>query len=377
MEKVSRIFEFPKGSFFLLGPRGTGKSTMIKEFFPDSLYLDLLLPDIYRTYISRPERLRELVHANADKKVIVIDEVQKAPELLDVVHSLMEEKRDRQFVLTGSSARKLKKTGADLLAGRAALKYMHPFVAAELKQQFNLEASLKYGMIPVVVDSDGPAAALQAYVDLYIREEVHMEGLTRNVGNFSRFLEAASFSHGCVLNVTNIARECEVERKVVEGYLHILEDLLLAVRIPVFTKRAKRATIQHPKFYFYDTGLYNALRPSGPIDKPEEIGGAALEGLVAQHLRAWIDYRKAGCALYFWRTSAGSEVDFIVYGKDVFWAVEVKNSAKIHSRDLRPLKAFAKDYPEAKEILIYRGRDRLLVDEVHVEPCEEFLLGLV
>lgn len=334
------------------------------------------MPDIYRTYISRPERLRELVHANADKKVIVIDEVQKPPELLDVVHSLMEEKRDWQFVLTGSSARKFKKTGADLLAGRAALKYLHPFMAAELKQQFNLEAALKYGMIPVVVDSGNPAAALQAYVDLYIREEVQMEGLTRNVGNFSRFLEAASFSHGSVLSVTNVARECAVERKVVEGYLRILEDLLLAVRIPVFTKRAKRATIQHPKFYFYDTGLYNVLRPSGPLDKPEEIGGAALEGLVAQHLRAWIDYSRPDCRLYFYRTSAGSEVDFIVYGRDVFWAVEVKNSVRIYSRDIKPLKAFGKDYPEAKKVLVYRGREKLLIDEVLIEPCEDFLLSL-
>lgn len=376
MEKVSRVFKKSKESFFLLGPRGTGKSTMIKEFFPDALYIDLLLPDIYRAYLARPERLLELVHANTDKKVIVIDEIQKVPELLDAVHSLMEEKRGSQFVLTGSSARKLKKTGADLLAGRAAIKYMHPFMASELKQQFDLDKSLKQGMIPVIVDSENPSASLQAYVNLYIREEIQMEGLTRNIGNFSRFLEAASFSHGSVLNVSNIARECEVERKVVEGYLHILEDLLLAARIPVFTKRAKRATVQHPKFYFYDTGLYNALRPSGPLDKPEEIGGAALEGLVAQHLMAWIDYRKPDCRLYFWRTSSGNEVDFIVYGQDVFWAIEVKSSTRIYSKDLKSLKSFGKDYPEAKKVLVYRGYEKLLTDEINIIPCEEFLLNL-
>jgi predicted AAA+ superfamily ATPase len=376
MEKVSRFFESGKESFFLLGPRGTGKSTMIRDLFPDALYIDLLLPDTYRTYIARPERLRDMVYANRDKKVVIVDEIQKVPELLDVVHSLMEEKKRRQFILTGSSARKLKKTGADLLAGRAVMKRMHPFIAAELMEQFNLEMSLRCGMIPVVLDSSNPSATLQAYIDLYIREEVQMEGLTRNIGSFSRFLEAASFSHGSVLNVSNVARECGIERKVVEGYVHILEYLLLAFRIPVFSRRAKRATIQHPKFYFCDTGLYNSLRPSGPLDRHEEIGGAALEGLVAQHLRAWIDYRKPGCQLYFWRTSSGNEVDFIVYGKDVFRAIEVKNRATLHPRDLRPLRAFGDDYPEAERILIYRGREKLLEDKILIEPCEEFLFRL-
>lgn len=376
MDKVSRIFDKTEQSFFLVGPRGTGKSTIIKEFYSDSLYIDLLLPDVFRTYLARPERLRELVYANSDNRVVIIDEIQKNPALLDVVHSLLEEKKGWQFVLTGSSARKLKTTGADLLGGRALIKRMHPFIASELKEQFNIEVSLKYGLIPVILDSTDPSASLHAYIDLYIREEVQMEGLTRNIGNFSRFLEAASFSHGSVININNIARECEVNRKVVEGYLHILEDLLLAERIPVFTKRAKRSTIQHPKFYFYDTGLYNALRPSGPLDKPGEIGGAALEGLVYQHLRAWIDYRNPNSKLFFWRTSAGSEVDFIIYGKDIFQAIEVKNSVRVHSKDLKSLKTFGKDYPEAKKILVYRGNEKLLVGDILIQPCTDFLLGL-
>ncbi|MBI5180916.1 MAG: ATP-binding protein, partial [Nitrospirae bacterium] len=345
MEKVNRFFRPEQQSFFLLGPRGTGKSTVIKDLFPDAIYVDLLLPDVYRSYLARPERLQELVLANIDEKVIVIDEIQKVPQLLEVVHSLMEKKKGRQFVLTGSSARKLKKTGVDLLAGRAVVKRMHPFVAGELKDKFDINSALTYGMIPVVLDSANPNASLQAYIDLYIREEVQMEGLTRNVGNFTRFLEAASFSHGSVLNISNIARECEVERKIVESYLHILEDLLLAYRLPVFTRRAKRATVQHPKFYFYDTGIYNALRPSGPLDKPEEKAGIALEGLVAQHLRAWIDYRHQPSSLYYWRTSAGSEVDFIIYGTDIFRAIEVKNAGKFHPQDLRGLKSFGEDYP--------------------------------
>ena len=376
MEKVTRIFKPESRSFFLLGPRGTGKSTLIKDSFPDSIYIDLLLPDVFRTYLSRPERLRELVMANRDKKVIVIDEVQKVPQILEVVHSLMEEKKGWQFLLTGSSARKLKKSGADMLAGRALMRRMHPFVAAELKSRFRLEDAIEQGMIPVVLDSNNPMDTLQAYVDLYLREEVQMEGLTRNVGNFTRFLEAVSFSHGSILTVSNVARECGVERKVVEGYLHILEDLLLSFRLPVFTRRAKRATAQHPKFYFFDTGVFNALRPSGPLDKAEEKGGQALEGLVAQHLRAWIDYRHPAANLYYWRTSAGTEVDFVVYGKDLFWAVEVKTAARIQPRDLKALRTFGEDYPEAERFLLYRGREKLLRDGITIQPCEDFLLGL-
>lgn len=376
MEKVKRIFKTEKQSFFLLGPRGTGKSTLVKDIFPDALYIDLLLPDVFRSYIARPERLRELVHANKDKRVIVIDEIQKAHQLLEVVHSLIEEKKGRQFILTGSSARKLKKAGVNLLAGRALMRRMHPFIAAELGESFALDTALQDGMIPVVLDSRNHLETLQAYIDLYIREEVQMEGLTRNIGNFSRFLETVSFSQGAVLNISNIARECQVERKVVEGYTNILEDLLLAFRMPVFSKRARRAVSQHPKFYFFDAGIYNALRPAGPLDRPEEKGGAALEGLVAQHLRAWIDYTQQDCQLFFWRTSSGNEVDFIVYGKKIFWAIEVKNTTLIRPNDIRPLKAFGIDYPEAKRIFLYRGTEKLLREGIIIKPCAEFLKNL-
>ena len=376
METIRRYVEPVKQSFFLLGPRGTGKSTTIKAQYPEALYVDLLLPDVFRAYLARPERLREVVLAHKDKKVFVLDEIQKVPQLLEVVHSVMEEKKGRQFILTGSSARKLKKTGADLLAGRALMKHMHPFIAAELKSRFNLEKALRIGTLPVVLDSDDPAASLHAYIDLYIREEVQMEGLTRNIGNFARFLEAASFSHGAVLNISNIARECGVERKTVEGYLHVLEDLLLSYRLPVFTKRAKRVTAQHAKFYFFDTGIYNALRPSGPLDRPEEKAGSALEGLVAQHLRAWIDYLHPESRLFYWRTLSGNEVDFVVYGKNLFHAIEVKHATVIHPRDLNGLKAFGQDYPEAKRTLLYRGKEKLLREGITIQPCEDFLLKL-
>jgi len=376
METIGRFLQDERQSYFLLGPRGTGKSTFIRSKYPDAMYVDLLLPDVFRNYSAYPERLIEAVHAREPDITVVIDEVQKAPQLLEVVHSLIEEKRGLQFILTGSSARKLRRGGINLLAGRVLMKRMHPFMAAELGRLFDLETALRFGMIPLVLDSADPAATLDAYVDLYLREEVQAERLTRNMGNFIRFLEAMSFSHGAVLNVSNVARECGIERKVVEGYIGILEDLLLAYRVPVFSKRAKRAVTSHPKFYFFDTGTFNILRPSGPLDRPEEKSGAALEGLVSQHLRAWIDYVHPGCGLYYWRTRGGSEVDFVVYGKEVFRAVEVKNSAVIHPRDLRALKSFGEDYPEAKRFLVYRGKDRLLRDGIYIVPAEEFLPGL-
>lgn len=376
METIERFLKIDKQSFFLLGPRGTGKSTLVRKAFPDALYIDLLLPDVFRNYAAYPERLRETVNAHREKRTVVLDEVQKAPQLLEVVHSLIEEKRRIQFIMTGSSARKLRRGGVNLLAGRALMKYLHPFMAAELKGLFDLEKALKVGLMPLVIDSEDPVATLQAYVNLYLREEVQMEGLTRNMGNFSRFLDSVSFSHGAALNVSNVARECRIERKVVEGYIGILEDLLLAYRIPVFTRRAKRATASHPKFYFFDAGIFNILRSSGPLDRPEEKSGAALEGLVAQNIRAWIDYGRSECKLYYWRTVSGSEVDFVVYGKGVFQAIEVKNSTTIHPQDIRPLKAFGEDYPEAETFLVYRGKEKLSRDGVSIMPVTELLLGM-
>ena len=377
MELLTRFCNISSQSVLLLGPRGTGKSTFVKSHFPEAFYLDLLLPDQFRNFLSRPERLKEIILGNPDKKVIIIDEVQKVPELLEVVHSLLEEKLGLQFILTGSSARKLKKKGTDLLAGRAIRKFMHPFVAGELKEKFDLIFALKYGLLPVVWNSQDPKGTLDTYVDIYMKEEVQMEGLTRNMGNFSRFLEIASFSHGSILNIANISRECQIERKIVEGYMHILEDLLLAYRIPVFSKRAKRETVEHPKFYFFDSGVFYTLRPKGPLDRASEIEGASLEGLMAQHLKAWIDYKGNGSKLYFFRTRAGSEIDFILYGPDIFHAIEVKNTTKVRNEDLRQLLAFQKDYPECKTFLLYRGKEVLKISGVDIIPCEKFLSSLI
>ena len=372
-----RFLQDPNGNFFLFGPRGTGKSTWLGEVYPEALVLDLLAPDLERRYAARPERLLELIAGHPEAEILVVDEVQKVPQLLDVVHQIVETKQGPRFVLTGSSARKLRRTGVDLLAGRAMLRSMHPFMAAELGNDFDLDQALHQGLLPLVWDSNRPDDAIRAYVSLYIGEEVKAEGMVRDIGAFSRFLEAVSFSHGAVLNTSEVARECEVSRKTVEGYLQILEDLLLSFRVPVFTKRARRHLTTHPKFYWFDAGVFRSVRPSGPLDRPEEIAGAALEGLVAQHLRAWIDYTNSGCSLHFWRTKSGAEVDFVVYGPDGFWAIEVKHSRSIRPKDLRPLKTFKEDYPEAKARFLYRGDETLEIDGIRCMNCDEFLKSLV
>ena len=373
---IPRFFKAPKESFFLFGPRGTGKSTWLRAVMKNALWIDLLDPEELRSYSARPERVRELVLGNRDKHIIVIDEIQKVPDLLSVVHLLIEKKQGWQFILTGSSSRKLKRTGVDLLAGRVLRRTLHPFMAAELGKQFDFEKSVSSGLLPLVVSSLQPEEVLRTYSALYMREEVQMEGIVRNISGFSRFLEAISFSHGAVLNISNVARECEIERKVVEGYISILEDLLLSFRIPVFNKRTKRATAAHPKFYYFDSGVFRSLRPAGPLDRPEEIEGSALEGLLAQHLVAWNAYRGEKNRVYYWRTRSGVEVDFIVYGEEVFWAVEVKNSMRIRPEDLNPLRAFKDEYPQCKAFLLYRGKERFMRNGILCMPCEEFLIQL-
>ena len=377
MESVLRFLKAPQDHFFLLGPRGTGKTWWTRTSFPNALRIDLLDPETLRSLSARPERLRELIAARPDAKQVVVDEVQKLPQLLEVAHSLIEERRGTQFILTGSSARKLRRSGVNLLGGRAAQRSLHPYMAAELGDRFKLSEALRLGMLPVVHGAKEPEALLRAYNGLYLKEEVQQEGLVRNVGNFARFLEAISFSHGSVLNLANVARECQVNRKTVEGFLEILEDLLLAWRVPVFSRRAKRELAAHPKFFFFDAGVFRANRPAGPLDLPSETEGTAFEGLVAQHLRAWCAYSDGDHQLHYWQTRSQVEVDFVLYGPSGLYALEVKNTTQVRPEDLRGLKRFAEDYPESRRILLYRGRDRLLRDGILCLPGEEFLRNLV
>ncbi|MCP5505437.1 MAG: ATP-binding protein [Chlamydiales bacterium] len=365
-----------KNSFFLFGPRGTGKTHWIKTNFPNALYFDLLDYQTYRGLLSDPTSLRDKIPEGFEE-FIILDEVQRIPELLNEVHRLIEEKRYR-FGLTGSSARKLKQKGVNLLAGRAVIHHMHPLLYQELGKDFSLSHALEYGLLPSTFEKDRDAKEyLASYVTTYLREEVMQEGLIRNLDTFSRALEVASFSQGSVLNISAAAREAQVSRKVMEGYFSIMEDLLLATKVPVFTRRAKRKLINHAKFYFFDVGIYRTLRPMGPFDRVEEAEGAALETLFYEHLRGVNDYLQLGYTIYFWRTQAQHEVDFVLYGNRGLFGFEIKRAKTIAQEDLRSLKLFGEDYPEAKRYILYGGKDKLYFDGITALPFEQALKELL
>lgn len=375
MEPLKRFFKPSENSFFLLGPRGTGKTYWAKHFFKNNFWVNLLDGATYQLLYARPEKLYDFVKSNPSN-VIIIDEIQKIPALLETVHWIMGDFPDKQFVLTGSSARKLRRKGVNLLGGRASHKTMHPFMAAELGKDFDFEKALNIGMLPVIWGAKKPEEALHAYIRLYIQEEVQLEGAVRQLDAFYRFLEVMSFSQGSVLNISNVANESMVQRKTVEAYLHILEDLLIAFRLNVFRTKAKRRLASHPKFFYFDTGVFRSIRPKEFLDDTNLMNGPALETLVVQHLRAWCDYSKGNHKLYYWQTQNKMEVDFIVYGESGLYAFEVKNSTKVRPEYLTGLKAFGKDYPTSQRFLLYRGNQNDYQDDILCLPCEAFLKSL-
>lgn len=370
----SRTQTLPETSFFLFGPRGTGKSSWVGTALADATMVDLLEADTFLRLQAAPERLEGMVPKQAGSWV-VIDEVQKVPALLDEVHRLIE-KRKLRVALTGSSARKLRRGGVNLLAGRARTLDMFPLTKRELGRDFDLAHAVRYGGLPGVWVEKDPADFLAAYVRTYLEEEVRQEGVTRNLAGFTRFLEAASFSQASVLNVSAVARDCGVERKTVEQWFQALEDLLLAVRLPMFSRRKKRAMTAHPRFFLFDAGVYRTLRPRGPLDAEAEIDGPALETFVLNELRAANSYFRLGYSLSTWRTEAGAEVDFVLYGERGLHAVEVKRSGAVRGDSLAGLRAFAEDYPQARRWLLYGGGKRLRIDDVECVPLQaidEFL----
>lgn len=377
-KEYPRLLSLPesgKHSVFLFGPRGTGKTSWIKDHLKNCLYIDLLDMSIYSKFLAEPALLSKHI-PEGFKHWVVIDEIQKVPALLNEVHRLIESKHYR-FVLTGSSARSLRKKGVNLLAGRAFQYHMHPLTCSELGDDFTLATALKYGLLPFIYSSeDDSEHYLESYIATYIREEVQQEGLIRNIGSFSRFLQVASFSQGETVNYSEIAREAAIERRVVASYFDIVNDLLLSVTLPVFTKRAKRKLVAQSKFYFFDVGVYRSIRPKGPLDMVEEIDGAALETLFLQHLIAINDYYRLGYEFYFWRTSNKVEVDFIAYGEKGLFAFEIKRKSKILSKDLKGLKAFKSDYELAKPFFIYGGDHEEYHGDIQAIPIEKALFKL-
>ena len=373
----NRILKLPlegASSIFLFGPRGTGKTSWIKRYLPNSLYFDLLDFNLYSSLVANPSRLENLIPKEYTDWII-IDEVQRIPELLNEVHRLIESKKFR-FLLTGSSARSLRAQGVNLLAGRALKYTMHPLIAQEIGESFNFLHALKFGLLPMAVTHQDPQKYLESYVQTYLREEVLQEGLTRNIGSFTRFLEIASFSQANLLNFSEIARELAINRLVVANYFEILEDLLLAIRLTPFSNRAKRKMVAHQKFYFFDAGVYRTIRPVGPLDAPEETDGAALETLFLQSLSAINDYLELGYSIHFWRTSSGTEVDFVLYGPKGLHAFEIKRSAVITGKTLKGLREFKEDYPEATLYLLFLGKQKEYHGDITAIPFEQALKEL-
>jgi predicted AAA+ superfamily ATPase len=363
-------------SYLILGPRGTGKSTWIREQLKPDVYLDLLKDNLFQRLSASPEKLIEFISVK-NPNFIVIDEIQKVPALTNEVHRLIEEKKWR-FVLTGSSARKLKKSNANLLAGRALLKNLYPLTAKELGDDFDLFHSLEFGHLPSLYSktSFDKLEYLKSYITAYLREELIQEGIIRNVQSFSKFLEAASFSQASVLNVSNIAKDVDKEPKVIGDYFDILEDLLIGHRLKIFSRKGTRKTIKKSKFYFFDVGVYRTLRPSGPLDDDSGLRGHAFETLVYQEIRALNSYLNWNFELSYWHTDKGDEVDFILYGKKGLFAIECKCSKTIHSSDLKSLKYFKKDFKPAQLLLVYGGDEELILDEVKIVPISLFLKNM-
>ena len=370
-----RIIKPPKdNSFFLFGPRGVGKTSWLKRNYPKALYFDLLESETFRKLITYPERLEEEIPENFSNWII-LDEIQKIPELLNEVHRLIEGKKYK-FILTGSSARQLRKKGVNLLAGRAYTYFMYPLTIEELGNDFSLEKSLKVGHLPKAYLVDDAKRFLSSYLETYLKEEVKEEGLTRNLGDFYRFLDVATFSQGEVLNLTEVARECLLKRDKVEGYFNILDDLLLAVQIPIFNRRAKRKLITKNKFYYFDVGVFRHLRQAGLLDTESEIDGPALETLFLQELRAVNDYYEMNYKIYYWHTKRGLEVDFVLYGEKGLLALEIKRKRNIMDKDLRGLKAFGKEYPEAKKMVFCGVKKPERRGDVEILPVEYGLKNL-
>jgi uncharacterized protein len=362
-------------SAFLWGARKTGKSTYLHDVYPDAIYYDFLRSDLALEHSRRPSLLRERLEARRDEaaKLIVLDEVQKVPALLDEVHWLIEN-RKRQFILCGSSARKLKRGRANLLGGRAWRYEMHPLVSDEVGD-IDLLGALNRGLIPSHYYSENPKKSLEAYTIDYLQEEVFAEGLTRNVPAFSRFLEAVGYSHGKLINYAAIARDCGVDAKTVKEYYQILSDTLLGRLVPPFKKRQGRQVIgKASKFFLFDVGVAGALMKRHVAEERGEQFGRALEHFIFMELVAHASYTELGYAVEFWRTKSGLEVDFVLGGGDV--AIEVKGASEVDDRDLRGLRAFIDEHRPRAAFVVCNEREPRVVGGVRIMPWRAFLLEL-
>lgn len=347
-KRLCKIADRPEESIFLFGARQTGKSTFLRERFPDSIYIDLLDTGIKQRFKRRPALLHDMLVEKQSGTLVIIDEIPEVPELLNEVHRLISE-RNLVFILCGSSARKLKRKGYNTLGGRAFPVYLHPFVSTELPD-FDLHHAVQYGMLPPHYLAKNPSRRLSAYIDVYLKEEIKEEALVRNLNAFQRFLDVAALTDGEMVNNNNIAQDCGVSANTVAGYFDILEDTLIGFRVPAFTRMKKRRLVQAPKFYYFDVGIVNHLLHRKELVRGTADYGHAFEHLVIQELRAWLSYTESDERLTYWRTYTGMEVDAVV--GDARLAIEIKSVEEVLPRHLKGLKAFGDDYPDSRRLIV-------------------------
>jgi len=358
-------------TFFLWGPRQTGKSTLLKHAYPDAVWIDLLKAEEFRRYLNNPELLRQELPIDGHKPFVVIDEVQKLPSLLDEVHWL-HENRNIHFALCGSSARKVKRGHANLLGGRAIRYEMFGFISAELYPDFDLLRLLNHGYLPRIYLAKQPRRLLNAYVADYLKEEIAAEGLVRNLSVFSDFLNMAALSDTEPVNFSTIARDCGVSSQTIKEYFQILEDTLLGRWLPSYRKRPKRRVAASAKFYFSDLGVVNFLAKRGQLEQGGELFGKAFENWCFHELSAYNMYREAFAEFYYWRLSGGTEVDFIVNDMEI--AIESKVARKITANHLKGLRSLKVDHPGVKRRLIVCCEDkpRMTDDGIEIIPAATF-----
>ncbi|MBI4951869.1 MAG: ATP-binding protein [Myxococcales bacterium] len=372
-----RLLAPPKRSFFLFGPRATGKSTWLKQRFPDALRLDLLRNDVYFRLSAAPGELRSMVTAEPRSRWVVLDEVQRIPELLNEVHALIEDGGHR-FALTGSSARRLKRGRANLLAGRALVRSLLPLVRAEYGDAATVEDVLRFGSLPVVLaEPESRVDILEAYAGTYLREEIKEEALTRNVPAYTRFLQVAAVANAQVTNLSAISRDTGVPRATVSTYFEILTDTLLGRFLPAWTARARMKEVAHPKFYFFDTGVVRALQGRLRDAPAPEERGHLFETYVFHELAAHVAYRNIGGEWSYWRTVDGIEVDFIWRRGDLTVAIECKSTDSWRARDDAGLAALSASKVAPMSCHgVYLGAARLRRDWGVVHPFGDFLAAL-
>lgn len=372
LDRVLTIPELEDDSVFLWGARQTGKSTLLRRVYPRGHYYDLLLPDVYSKLQRRPELLiQELEHIN-DNEPVIIDEVQMLPSLLNAVHWLIVN-RGIRFLLCGSSARKLKRLGANMLGGRAVRRQLFPLVSSEIPN-FDVVKAVNNGMLPRHYLVNDPWSRLEGYIGNYLQQEIEAEALSRNLSTFGRFLEAAALTDGEMVNYNSIATDCGVSANTIKAYFDILQETMIGYMIPAFRNVQKRRLIKAPKFYFFDVGIVNYLCNRRKLQPGSADFGHGFEHLIAQEMIAFLSYSHSRKMLSYWRTASDYEVD-IVYG-DAEVAIEIKSSTEINSKHLKGLKAFSEEHPNARTIIVSLDSAYRRMNDIEIWPVDQFLKAL-